>query len=754
MINYYKVIELSPTAKPDEIRKAISKELRNWTKRTNDARLERRQEAERMVKYLEEAESILLDVTKRAEYDKQLQAAPAEERSIDDLDLSGKEDLVQEGWNLLIEGNIPDALYVATRATEQQGNNAEAWALLAQAKYRWGDTEDAIYEYKRAIKLKPNVASYYFDLGSVYESTERWNDALQQYQRASQIDPSTIMYQAAIGVLFLKNDKFEEAIKILEACKNEDPDNKTYGWFLAIAYSQTAYHGWTFVPEDEEIDSGWYATSIEHINSAQELLEKALSLEFDDDELRIEIENQKKEIERNLKRKFTPALGNLGIIVAIIYIVIGISSLSNGEIFPLFWFTGGGILFFIGSMTPQYIVNRDLIKYLQHGSVLEKAMNVARKIGEAKAGWMLIIGVFIALPIIASYKVFKNYIQDYGRVSKSQEKNQLEPSSVLEEKSELPEEKLTVPEENKLIKVSSTNSVNLPKFSKNNIALILRIFKNNFSNTKTIVPIFVGIALLIVAGIVVYQKTNTRNFGDSSTLAGKEQARSMQPKTTLSQHSEPISIKNLFILTNKDSLEKKKYSSDKIKYPTKPLYVNAEYSGELKNQKISIQLFKNNNAYFRNGLFAQEVNSGNAWFTIEQILEPGDWVVELYDGNNLLKKKNFSIVDIKNDGQVFAGQLAQQNEHVTLQNDIANKKINTNISEDIKIADAYQESNIPPEVVEFNNSAFKDSNSQKMLAENTITIEEPIKKVGKTAINKQLQKSNSLEIFAAPKDNF
>src|SRR5690606_30208091 len=112
-------------------------------------------------------------------------SAPKDERHIDDSELTGKDDvgLIKEAWRLLIAGNIADAMYVATKATQAQGNNPEAWAILAQAKFKWGETEDAIYEYKRAIQLKPNEASYYFDLGGVYESAERWNDALQQYQR-------------------------------------------------------------------------------------------------------------------------------------------------------------------------------------------------------------------------------------------------------------------------------------------------------------------------------------------------------------------------------------------------------------------------------------------------------------------------------------------------------------------------------------------------------------------------------------------
>ena len=194
--NLYRVLNVPQTASVDELKKAINKELRLWSNRTNARQIERRQEAERMVKLLEQAEAILLDPAQRAAYDRQLMSAPTEQREVQEGDLSGKADLVQEARRLLIEGNIPDALYVAERATQSDGNNAEAWAVLAEARFRWGDTEDAIYEYKRAIKLRPNEAAYYFDFGSVLESANRPADALQQYQRAAQIDPGTTMYRA------------------------------------------------------------------------------------------------------------------------------------------------------------------------------------------------------------------------------------------------------------------------------------------------------------------------------------------------------------------------------------------------------------------------------------------------------------------------------------------------------------------------------------------------------------------------------
>ena len=165
MVDYYKILDVAITAKEEEIKGAIKDKRRLWMQKTNAPQLERRQEAEVKVKQIDEAEKILLNSTQRSTYDQKLKTtATKDERTINENELKGSENLVEQGWKLLINDEIADAIYVATKATEKQGDNPEAWALLAQAKYRWGEIEDALYEYKKAIKLKPNEPDYYFDI--------------------------------------------------------------------------------------------------------------------------------------------------------------------------------------------------------------------------------------------------------------------------------------------------------------------------------------------------------------------------------------------------------------------------------------------------------------------------------------------------------------------------------------------------------------------------------------------------------------
>ena len=232
MIDYYKILDVPMTAQSEEIKVAIKDKRRLWLQKTNAPQLERRQEAEVKVKQIDEAEKILLDSSKRSEYDKKLKtSSQTDERTVDEKELKVADELVKQGWEALISDNIADAIYIGTKATEKQGDNPEAWALLAQAKYRWGEIEDSIYEYKKAIKLRPNNSNTI--LTWVGLNLSKWQDAVDNYQSIKIEQKVSVSSNSS----HLRVEMYEDAIQILESCVSEKPDNTTYTWFLALAYN-------------------------------------------------------------------------------------------------------------------------------------------------------------------------------------------------------------------------------------------------------------------------------------------------------------------------------------------------------------------------------------------------------------------------------------------------------------------------------------------------------------------------------------
>jgi len=341
--NLYRVLNVRQTASADELKKAINREQRLWSNRTNAPQIERRQEAERMVKLLEQAEAILLDTAKRAAYDRQLSSTPpAGSSGVIEGELADIADLVKEAQDLLDSGRTADALFVADKATQKEGGNPEAWAVLAKAQHQWGETDDALSSYRRAIKLRPNDSTYYFELGCIYESLERQGEALQQWQRAVQIDPAVSMYRAGVGFLLAKQGNYHEGIATLEQCRQEQPDNPTYQWYLAIAYMASCTEGWTHVPAGHPILSeDWYATEYKHVTDAQAALANAEALKFDDDELMGQIKHAHRQIDRMLNRRFTCNWFIAGVVGFIGLFLVFIPTLV-------------AIAYVISSMTPQY----------------------------------------------------------------------------------------------------------------------------------------------------------------------------------------------------------------------------------------------------------------------------------------------------------------------------------------------------------------------------------------------------------------
>jgi len=359
MVDYYKILDVAITAKEDEIKGAIKDKRRLWMQKTNAPQLERRQEAEVKVKQIDEAEKILLNSTQRSSYDQKLKTtATKDERTIDENELKNTENLVEQGWKLLINDEIADAIYVATRATEKQGDNPEAWALLAQAKYRWGEIEDALYEYKKAIKLKPNEPDYYFELGGVNESQQRWQEAVDNYLKASKINPSPSMYRAAVGQVYLRLEMYNDAIPILEACVKEEPKNETYNWFLALAYNDLVVKS-VMRPAGES----YYIASEDAANKCVSYFDKALALKFNDTDLRKLIQKNLEYAHWSLAKHWGLSTGDTlkwGAILGVITII----SFAVGNVpFILIMLAADGLFGFF-NFKPGYKINKDSFQYL------------------------------------------------------------------------------------------------------------------------------------------------------------------------------------------------------------------------------------------------------------------------------------------------------------------------------------------------------------------------------------------------------
>lgn len=142
MDDLYKILSISRTATEEGIRSALHREMRTWTQReSNAAALEKRQEAERMIKLIDEAGTILLDMKKRADYDARLDSflqENGEGKSSSRVSNETLNDLVEKATHLLRAGNYPPAISLLKRAVNMDPGNAKAERMLKEAKSQWG----------------------------------------------------------------------------------------------------------------------------------------------------------------------------------------------------------------------------------------------------------------------------------------------------------------------------------------------------------------------------------------------------------------------------------------------------------------------------------------------------------------------------------------------------------------------------------------------------------------------------------------
>lgn len=404
MKDYYKLLDIEKDASAQEIKKAIQNKTRRCLQEQNHAQQNRRQQAEREMKDLEKAKTILLDPEQRQKYDRDLALQPSETHQVSDNNLSQDVDeLIEEAQRLIALGQIPDAIVIGQRATVIAPTNADAWSVTARAKFLWGDTRDADYEFKKAISLRPNHALFYYDYGVILESSadsqkykevanspdEALMKALDQYQRAYSIDPQTI-YLAAQGGVYINTPQYKKGIDILERCVSTEPDEDEYKRILAMAYLQQAcYRNWTYINK-EGFDEGYYATEIAHIHEAQLYVAKAQKLKIVDDTVTGAFKEAEDLISRNLQRQF---LGNwtLAIVGGIIYLAFGGIGFF---LVPLYYFA---------CRVPQYSLNNKIFNGKGNNIVYLFAGNSNDL--RAILVWIVILGLFFPVIIIANFLI-------------------------------------------------------------------------------------------------------------------------------------------------------------------------------------------------------------------------------------------------------------------------------------------------------------------------------------------------------------
>jgi Flp pilus assembly protein TadD len=238
--DYYEIVGVDRAASRDVIDRKIRDQMRIWQRRTANADLDRRQEAERRVKQLGEARTTLLDEEKRRTYDRKLTAyrssePPAPRTSVDNTSTTATTSTwLAQARSYLADNDHQGAAYAARETLRTTPNPPpEVWTILARSNTALGRLDDALFEARRAVTTDPNNPEAHLALAQVLEQREEWSEAGHAYAAAARLNPQAEAPQLGLALALVRSGRVAAAMDVLERQYTGAPDRSYAGRWLA-----------------------------------------------------------------------------------------------------------------------------------------------------------------------------------------------------------------------------------------------------------------------------------------------------------------------------------------------------------------------------------------------------------------------------------------------------------------------------------------------------------------------------------------
>ena len=283
-VDFYDILGITETASDKEILKALKDQRQVWNKRQGTHDLAKRQQAEKRVHDLTQAEYVLLNPQRRQAFNNDRRnTRPDSSPTAAD----GSGDWIERARNFFGLGQMASANFAAREAIRTQGGSDEAWSIRAQSALNLGDWREAEFCFQEAIRLKPDDPEYHFDLGCAFEAMNESRRALGKFEDALRIDPRNPVYKAAIASIYLERGETARARRIIEEVVRDHPDVEAFQIYLA----------WAIVDGFEDYatilsDNTFMLTSPAQIARMRSEMNRAKGLKFDDAELRTAIDQR------------------------------------------------------------------------------------------------------------------------------------------------------------------------------------------------------------------------------------------------------------------------------------------------------------------------------------------------------------------------------------------------------------------------------------------------------------------------------
>ncbi|MCB0907798.1 MAG: tetratricopeptide repeat protein [Nocardioidaceae bacterium] len=337
-MNFYEILPgIVETSSPEQIRDAIRAQRQIWNKRAAQADPVKREQAQKRVRDLGEAERVLLDPAKKGAFDQQARQYRPQENTAAQAGSGGRDWLTvaREYFN---RGNFASAYYAAREAISHEGRNHEAWSIRANSSFNLGNFQDAGFEFREAISLKPDSAEYHFDYGDAFAQLGSLTEARGEYEAALRLEPGNPLYRTAVASIQLKQGESEAALALMESVVSEFPDQQFFQYYLALAIEAVQLTKWSQVG-----NGNWIITSEAQIEVTRQMSSRALALKFDDEPLRRSLQQNLELAEKAAQMKwFHSNLGGWAVALLIGVCLVaakGVGLLVIAAVVGLYWMT-------------------------------------------------------------------------------------------------------------------------------------------------------------------------------------------------------------------------------------------------------------------------------------------------------------------------------------------------------------------------------------------------------------------------------
>lgn len=294
VVDYYQLLEIERTADHAAINNAVRQQRRRWVSRQNAASLDRQREAEDRLASIAAAERELLNESNRTRYDAQLVAVTAvpgalpagNQPATDPPAPANRIDWKSRAKQELQQGNLRAAKYSASEATERNPHDHEAWVMRSRVSMASRRIDDAIVELTEVVRLHP-TPQFYAQLGNANQTAGYWGDAAVAFLAAGELDPADPSYNLSAARVWLSQGRVDLALPILEPLYATHPHDPDVNLTLAFALAESGRSYLTVLTNGATI-----FTSEKQIAQARFTVDRAMSLQFDDDGLRTRLSRQ------------------------------------------------------------------------------------------------------------------------------------------------------------------------------------------------------------------------------------------------------------------------------------------------------------------------------------------------------------------------------------------------------------------------------------------------------------------------------